>query len=75
MGSVFRRGSIWWVKYRGPDGDVRRESTPARTSSEARVLLREVEARAFQQERGLEPMTINPEGWTLGDMMRWWLEQ
>ena len=63
------------MKYRGSDGEVRRESTPARTSSEAKVLLREIEERVFRQERGLEQMTLNPEGWTLADLMKWWLSE
>ena len=75
MGSAYRRGSVWWVKYRDAGGATRRESTTAHTGAEAKALLRELEARAFRQERGLEPLTLNPEGWTLGDLMCWWLEQ
>jgi hypothetical protein len=27
-----------------------------------------------RQELGLAPLTLNPEGWTLAQLMQWWLE-
>ena len=42
-------------------------------SWDLQALLREVEERAFRQRRGLEPRTLNPEGWTVADLMGWWL--
>jgi len=66
---------VWWVKYQDAAGEPKYEATPARTAAEAKVLLRELEERVFRQRRGLEPATLNPEGWTVGDLMRWWLDQ
>ena len=74
MGCTYRRGHAWWIKYRDAAGETRYERTPARTRAEARVLLREVEERVFRQERGLAPLTLNPEGWTVADLLRWWLD-
>jgi len=69
----YLRGRVWWIKYQDANGEPAYEATPARTKAEARALLREVEERAFRQRRGLEPRTLNPESWTVGDLMRWWL--
>jgi integrase len=74
MGCTYRRGRVWWIKYRGPTGKSRYERTPARTRTEARALLREIEERVFRQTRGLAPLTTNPEGWTVADLLRWWLD-
>ncbi|HET9596480.1 MAG TPA: site-specific integrase, partial [Anaeromyxobacteraceae bacterium] len=75
MGCAYRRGRVWWVKYQDVAGEPCYEATPARTAAEAKALLRELEERVFRQRRGLEPATLNPEGWTVADLMRWWLEQ
>jgi len=75
MGCTYQRGSVWWVKYRDVGGIPRYASTPARTGREAKALLHDIEDRVFRQRRGLAPCTLNPEGWTVGDLMRWWLEE
>jgi integrase len=72
MGSVFRRGEVWWIKFKGPDGSWNAHGTRAQTKAEARTLLVELERRAERQRLGLEPRTRNPEGWTIADLMRWW---
>jgi len=73
MGCVYRRGRVWWIKYQDSNDEAAYEATPARTKSQAKELLREVEERAFRERRGLEPRTLNPEGWTVADLMNWWL--
>src|SRR5690242_17696569 len=75
MGCAYRRGHVWWLKYQDAAGEPRYEATPARSATEAKALLREIEERVFRQRRGLEPATLNPENWTVGDLMRWWLDQ
>ncbi|HYD51874.1 MAG TPA: hypothetical protein VEA99_04575, partial [Gemmatimonadaceae bacterium] len=74
MGSVYKRGAIWWIKFKNAEGKWEPSATRAQTKAEARALLVEEEQRAERQRRGLEPITRNPERWTLGDLMRWWLE-
>jgi integrase len=44
MGSLYRRGTIWWVKYY-ENGRPRRESTGTEKETEARRLLKEREGR------------------------------
>src|SRR5208337_926434 len=39
-GSVFRRGSVWWVKYYDRTGRARRESSASKVKSGAEKLLR-----------------------------------
>lgn len=74
MGCTYQRGRVWWIKYRGTTGEAQYEATPARTRAEAKPLLREIEERVYRQVRGLLPLTMNPEGWTVAGLMRWWLE-
>jgi integrase len=45
MGSLYRRGAIWWVKYY-ENGRPRRESTGTEKETEARRFLKEREGRA-----------------------------
>ncbi len=75
MGSVFKRGEVWWMKHRTAAGEWAAKGTGARTKSEAKALLVEVERQVERQRLGLEPLTRNPEGWTVGDLMRWWLDE
>jgi hypothetical protein len=44
MGSLYRRGTIWWVKYY-ENGRPRRESTGTEKETEARRFLKEREGR------------------------------
>ena len=40
-----------------------------------RRKMEDIEERVYRERRGLAPRTLNPEGWTVGDLMRWWLEE
>jgi len=73
MGCVYLRGRVWWIKYRDSNAEMAYEATRARTKAEAREILRELEGRVFRQRRGLEPRSLNPEEWTVADLMQWWL--
>jgi hypothetical protein len=44
MGSLYKRGEIWWVKYY-ENGRPRRESTGTEKETEARRFLKEREGR------------------------------
>jgi hypothetical protein len=74
MGSVFKRDGIWLLKFKDGGDTWVQERTKAQSKTEAKALLVELERRAERQRHGLEPLTQNPEGWTLADLMRWWLE-
>ena len=36
---VFKRGKVWWIRYAGPDGKVRRESSHSHLFKAAQALL------------------------------------
>ena len=74
MGSVFKRGRVWWLKYKDAAGEWMPEATKAATKAEAKALLHEIERRVERQRLGLEPLSVNPEGWTVADLMQWWLD-
>jgi len=38
------------------------------------VLMREKELEAERQRLGLAPVSLNPRGWTIGELMQWWLD-
>jgi integrase len=74
MGTLYERGRTWWLKYKDATGAWKPEATRAATKTEARSLLHELERRVERQRLGLEPVSLNPEGWNVGDLLRWWLE-
>jgi hypothetical protein len=73
MGCAYLRGKVWWIKYQGANGEPQYDATPASTKAEAKAFLHELEERAYRQLRGLEPLTLNPENWTVADLLTWWL--
>jgi integrase len=36
---LYKRGHIWWIRYAGPDGKIRFESSKSSTSKDAQALL------------------------------------
>jgi hypothetical protein len=44
MGSVFQRGSVWWLKYRANDRIIR-ESSGSAKEGDAKTLLKLREGR------------------------------
>ena len=74
MGSVFLAENAWRFKYKDPAGKWQTITTRVETKAQAKVLLREKEHEAERQRLGLAPLTLNPNGWTVGDLMRWWLD-
>src|SRR5512140_319231 len=75
MGRVYRRGRTWRLKYKDAAGAWKPEPTKAATKTEAKALLHEVERRIERQRFGLEPLSLNPDGWTVADLMQWWLDK
>ena len=74
MGCVYKRGKMWWIKYLDANGEPQYRSTKAATKAEAKRLLQEKEVLVNRQELGLAPLALNPEGWTLAQLMQWWLD-
>src|SRR2546428_7560754 len=74
MGCVYQRGKIWWIKFQDANGEPQYGGPTGATKAEARKLLHEKEVQVGRQELGLAPLTLNPEGWTLAQLMRWWLD-
>src|SRR5574342_289098 len=74
MGSVFRAENAWRFKYKDAAGAWRTVTTTAETKAEAKALMREKEHESERQRLGLALVSLNTEGWTVGDLMRWWLE-
>ena len=74
MGCVYQRGKVWWIKYQDANGEPQYRSTTAATKAEAKKLVHEKEVEVNRQELGLAPLSLNPEGWTLAQLMRWWLD-
>ena len=61
------------MKYKDVTGEWQSEGTRAAAKAEAKLLLLEVERKVERQRHGLEPIKLNPELWTVADLMRWWL--
>ncbi len=56
MGSVRKRGEVWYAKWNDAAGRCHEERTSARTKAEARGLVVELEHKVERQRRGLEPI-------------------
>ncbi len=74
MGSVFAYKQGWRFKYRDAAGAWQTVTSKARTKVEARSELHEKELEVERQRLGLAPRSLNPEHWTVADLMRWWLD-
>ncbi|MGC3996382.1 MAG: tyrosine-type recombinase/integrase [Anaeromyxobacter sp.] len=74
MGTVFLYKGRWRFKFKDAAGEWRTVTSKARTKAEARSELHEKELEVERQNLGLAPRAINPERWTVADLMRWWLD-
>ncbi len=74
MGTVFPYKGRWRFKFKDAAGDWRTVTSKARTKVEARSEMQEKELEVERQNLGLAPRAINPERWTVADLMRWWLD-
>ena len=52
---VYKRGNVWWVRYAGPDGKIRRETSQSTQHKVAQALLI---ARKKDVQEGKEPIPI-----------------
>jgi integrase len=74
MGTVFPYKNGWRFKFKDATGAWRTVTSKARTKTEARSELHEKEVEVERQRLGLVPRAINPEHWTVAQLMRWWLD-
>ena len=74
MGTVFAYKSGWRFKFKDAAGAWRTITSKAVTKAEARSELHEKELEVERQCLGLAPRAVNPERWTVADLMRWWLD-
>ena len=74
MGSVFFAANAWRFKYKDATGRWQTVTTKVENKAEAKVLMREKECEAERQRLGLAPLSLNPNGWTVGDLVQWWLD-
>lgn len=74
MGSVYRKAGKWYLEYIDERGRRRNRPSAARTKTEGKRLVAELERLCERQRLGLEPMPLPDGGGTLGSLMAWWLE-
>ncbi|MFC1610707.1 tyrosine-type recombinase/integrase [Myxococcota bacterium] len=73
MASVFKRADRWYLHYKDASGRWRRRVSTARTKTEARRMVEDLQRRADRQRMGLEPMETGCENQTIDELMDWWL--
>ncbi len=72
MGSVYRKNNRWWIEYKDESNVRQQKPTVARTKTEARDLLRELEHQVDRSRFQLEERQQG-DGGTVGQLMQWWL--
>jgi integrase len=82
--SIYWRGGrardgtgTWCMRYTDASGKLQRVATPYTKRSQRRdaeLLYAEVIAREARRKVGLEPMELNPKGFTLAKAAQWWLD-
>ncbi len=72
---IERRKDGWYarVKKHGRWGYVKLKGCRTKKAAEEEYV--ELARQAHRQEKGLEPHTLNPQKWTLKDLMLWWLKR
>ncbi len=55
MKGIYKRGNVWWIRYAGPDGRIRFESSNSKTFKEAQVMLND---RRKEVDEGKEPIPL-----------------
>ncbi len=73
MGSVYKRGDAFYLRYRDGAGVLHREATTAKTKAAADKLLAEVAGKAQRQKLGLEAAPVESSV-TLAELCGWWLD-
>ena len=53
---IYKRGTVWWIRYAAPDGTIRRESSKSKNFTVAEAKLT---ARRKDVQEGRDPTPIN----------------
>src|ERR1039457_5553293 len=74
MASVFQRSDKWYLRYKDGRGRWRSIVSTARSKTEAKRLVAELEHKAERQRLGLEELPPEDGGGTVGALLEWWLK-
>ena len=74
MASVYVKRGRWYLRYRDQHGRWRDRASTARTKTEAKRLVGELETRFERARLGLETLPPEDGGGTLGELLTWWLK-
>ena len=74
MASVFQRGDKWYLRYKDGRSRWRSVVSTARSKTEAKKLVAELEHKAERQRLGLEELPPEDGGGTVGELLEWWLK-
>lgn len=74
MGFVVKRGNRWHVRFKDLSGVWKERATKARTKTEAKRIVADLERANERQQLGLEPLSPLNGGSTFGDLAQWWVE-
>ena len=73
MASVYRKGDRWYLRFRDQTGRWRDRSSAARSKTEARRLVDDLERKCERQRLGLEAVPDADGGGTFAALLDWWL--
>jgi integrase len=74
MGFVVKRGNRWHARYKDTTGTWKERATKARTKSEAKKIVADLERANERQHLGLEPLSPLNGGGTFGELTSWWID-
>jgi len=74
MASVYLKRGRWNLRIRDQHGRWRDKGSTARTTTEAKRLVGELETKYERARLGLETLPPEDGGGTLGELMSWWLK-
>jgi integrase len=74
MASVYQREERWYLRYRDARGVWRDRVCRARTKTEAKRLVSDLERTCERQRLGLELAPPEDGGGTLDELLGWWLK-
>jgi integrase len=74
MGFAVKRGNRWHVRYKDTTGTWKERACKAKTKSEAKKIVADLERANERQQLGLEPLSPLNGGGTFGELVSWWVD-
>jgi integrase len=71
MASIYEKNGHWYLRYKAANGRWSDKKSAARTKKEARRLADDLERSSERERFGLEQAATDM---SVGDLVRWWLE-